>query len=338
MILPSEPTSSISKPNSKKKTDKKESPKPQIELPPIEISEPPTTVNVITVSTEGIVKRTPRHLYTRQRRGGMGVFDLETSSNDCPHLLTTVDEANSLVILTSMARAFRLPINKLSESPVHARGEALNARIPLEPEEKIAAILPEQATGYVAMVSQSGMVRSLRHHLFGEYLRPGTSVYNYREFGPLAAACWTPGDADLVIATKKGLAIRFSEKLIPPQGIRGIRVEAGDQAVAITSVFSDSGVFFLGNDGKGTIRQMAAFNPNKSPGGSGKYAMKTDRLVTALTIDQVKDIFIISRLGKIIRFSSDEVPATEGVVQGVNCISLRGDECMAAMLSEQALS
>jgi DNA gyrase subunit A len=158
-------------------------------------------------------------------------------------------------------------------------------------------------------------------------------MYHFSEFGPLASVCWTPGDADLFIVTRRGMAIRFSEKLTPPQGDYGIRLAENDQVVAITSVYPDSRVFLLGGDGKGIGRLMAGFAPNKSLGGSGKIAIKNNQVVSAFTVEPNDDIFIISRLGKIIRFTADEVPTTEGVVQGVNCISLRSDEAMASTSS-----
>ena len=308
---------------------KEEKPEPYIEAELLEPGELPTTLNLITISAQGIIKRTPRHLYLRQRRGGMGIFDLDTHGDDYPAFLTVADEAQSLLLFSNFARVFRLPVNKLPEAPVRARGESLSERITFEPDERLAAVLPDQAVGYVALVSQSGIVRCLRHHLFGEYLRPGTAMFNIKETGPLAAACWTPGDAELLIVTRNGMAIRFSEKLIPPRGEQGIRLGADDSVVAITSVDPESGVFLVGADGKGTIRQMAGFNPNKSTGGGGKYAMKADRVIAATRVDPGDDIFLISRLSKIIRFQANEVPATEGVVQGVNCITFRADETTA---------
>ena len=82
-------------------------------------------------------------------------------------------------------------------------------------------------------------------------------------------------------------------------------------------------------EGKGTIRQMGGFAANKTPGSGGKIAMSTDRLVAARTVEPADDVFLLSRLGKIIRFSAGEVPPKEGAVQGVACMSLRGDECVA---------
>jgi DNA gyrase/topoisomerase IV subunit A len=97
----------------------------------------------------------------------------------------------------------------------------------------------------------------------------------------------------------------------------------------------------LTEDGKGTIRLMSGFAANKSPGAGGKVIMKTDLLVGAFSVStpngEQDDIFAISQLGKIIRFQAGEVPAKEGVVQGVNCMNLRNDACRAFTLSTIAM-
>ena len=297
-----------------------------------EPAEPPTTINLITISARGRAKRTPRHLYSRQRRGGMGIFDLETTEDDPPTLLALADESQYLLLVTNLARAFRVSVRDLPESPVRSRGQSLVAQLPLLADERITLALPDQGKGYIALVSQHGHVRCLRHHYVGENLRPGTNLYT-PEFGPPAAACWTPGNSDLFIATRQGHAIRFAEKQVPLQGCLGIRLEPEDVAVGITAVHQDSGVLLVSADGKGTIRLMSGFSPNKMPGGGGKTAMRTDCLIGAATVDESDDFFIISRLSKIIRSRAAEIPAKEDAVQGVNCMALRADETMAVISS-----
>lgn len=297
----------------------------QENLPP----EPPTTINLVTISLDGYGKRTPRHLYDRQHRSGIGIFDLETQPPDHPAVLAVADESQTLLLFTDRARVFRLPMKKLDASAVRSKGVRLLDRQPVEADERIVAALPVQASGYVALASRRGGIRVLRHHLFGEHLRPGTAMYNVNEFGPLAAASWTPGDADILMVSRNGMAIRFAEKVVPPQGGMGMRLAEGDEIVAVTPVYDDSGVFLAGADGKGTIRLMSGFAPNKSMGGSGKIAMRNDRLVGAVTVEPQDDLFLISQLGKIIRFRTDEVPTTEGAIQGVNCMGVRLDQVVA---------
>jgi len=297
---------------------------------PLEPDEPPTPFNVVTLSTAGLIKRTPRHLYGRQRRGGMGIFDLELSADDAPACLAVVDESASLVLLTHQARAFRLPMSQLPEAPVHSKGQALSEPLGLEGSERVIWALPEKSKGYLALLSETGYVRLLPAHVVGEKMAPGTALYKAGDFGTLVAACWTGGNDDLFIATRQGIAIRFAARALPLPGGLSLRLEKDDVPVAITAVNAErNGVFLLGADGRGTIRLMAGFVANKSPGGGGKLALKTDRLVSAASVGPGADLFIISRLGKLIRFRANEVPPKEGVVQGVNCMALRGDETAA---------
>ena len=301
--------------------------------PSLEPSEPPTTLNLITISREGVIKRTPRHLYHRQRRGGMGIFDLEAREEDAPVALLVADEAQSLVVLTDRARAFRLPINALPASPVHSRGQSLGALLPLDPGETQAVFLSPHDRGYLAMLTAKGYVRVTPAHLVGEKMTPGLTLFKAEEYGAPVAACWTPGDSGLFIATQRGLAIRFPEKQVPLSGALGIRLETGDAVIALLSVRPDTGVFLLGSDGRGTIRLMSGFNANKAPGAGGKIALKTDRLVGAVVVEESDDLFLISRLSKIVRFTANEIPAKDGVVQGVNCMTLRADETAAVCAS-----
>ncbi len=299
-----------------------------------EPDEPPTSINIVTISREGLIKRTPRHFYGRQRRGGMGVFDLETADPDYPALLTAVDEEETVLLFSNDGRAFRLPLSKLEASPARARGRSLADLLPIQPHEQIIAALPENGGKYVALVSQRGWVRRVRDGYLGPKMLQGMRFHNVQEGGYLAAACWTAGDGELFIATREGRAIRFLESQVPTRGCLGMRVQVDDEAVAVTAVYPHSGVFMVGQDGKGTIRLMSGFSANKAPGAGGKNGLKTEHLVGAVTVNEADALFIISQMGKIIRFQAEEVPPKEGVVQGVNCMGLRGDVVTAVTKSE----
>ncbi len=314
-------------------TPKKGSPRSQATF---EISEPPTSLNLITLSRRGLIKRTPRHLYERQRRGGMGIVDLENNGDDPPTCLTIADESENILVITNRARGFHLPVKRLKERPVRSRGGWLTGHVPFEGDEQPRLLIPIQSQGYLILVTESGQVRRVRHHFFKNEMRLGNTLYSVSQLGPPVAACWSSGDGDLFIATRQGQAIRFAEQKVPFKGCLGLRLKAGDAIVSVTPVQADSGVFLLNAEGKGIIRLMSGFRANKAPGAGGKLAMKTDGLVAALAINQSDDVFIASRLGKIIRFQAAELSTTEGVVQGVHCISFRADEAVTAIDSHQA--
>ena len=298
-----------------------------------EPAEPPTTRNVITISASGMAKRTPRHLYGRQRRAGMGIFDLDTPEGDPPAFLTIADESQHLVLMSTQGRAFRLPVRDLPESPVRARGISLAQKFNFLPGERLGVVFSAEGGQYLLLVTERGQVRRIRYHYFGDNLMPGTLLYDIKEGGAPAAACWSPGDSEMFIATRQGLGIRFAERQIPVRGGLGIRVDPGDCVAAVVATTTTGQVFLQGNDGKGTVRAMAGFAANKAPGSGGKVAIKTERLVGATAVTEQDDLFIISRLGKMIRFRANEIPPKEGVVQGVICMSLRSDETMAVAAS-----
>ncbi len=298
------------------------------ETPP-EPSEAPTPYNVVTISKKGQGKRTPRHFYGRQRRSGMGVFDLETADDDPPAILVVAHEDEAVLLFTDFGRTFRLAVSSLAEAPVRARGQNIMNLFQFRPHEHIVAALPADGGQYVALASQRGWVRRVPAARLGRSLIPGMSFHDVQQGGYVTAACWTEGDGDLLLVTEQGKGIRFAENHVHKTGSLGLRVDLGDKVAAITAVTEDSGVFLLGEDGKGTIRQMSGFRANKAPGAGGKVVLKTDKLVGAVTVNPDDDLFIISQLGKIIRFKAGEVPPKEGVVQGVNCISLRNDTAAA---------
>lgn len=299
----------------------------------LEPSEPPTSAHLITISAAGLAKRTPRHLYSRQRRGGMGIFDLDSPGNDPPTFLAMATPAEMLTLLTNHGRVFRVPVAEISERPVRSRGELLNTRLPLRPEERLALVLPEPPDNgtFLVLVTERGQVRRIARPYLGASLQAGSVLLEPREGGAPAAACWSCGSDELLIAARSGQAIRFNERLVPVRGCLGMRVDPDDRVVAVAAAPADGQVFLLGQDGKGTIRLLAGFTANKAPGAGGKTAMKADPLVGVVAVTEQSDLFVLSRLGKLIRFRANEVPPKEGVVQGVHCMSLRADECVALL-------
>lgn len=297
-------------------------------LPPLEVTEPPTTAQIITISRSGLIKRTARHLYERQRRSGMGIFEIDLPDHDAPFALCHADEMDMLVLITNKARAFRLRVNEIASGPVRGKGQSL---VKLQDDEHPVVLLPNPRGLTLVLVSEKGYARALPAHVVGMGMTAGVSLYRYADFGPVAGACWSGGKGDLFIATRNGLGIRFPEKALAAPGSLGIRLENGDAAVGVAAVQppDGEGLLLVGSDGRGTVRLMEGFGPNKSPGGGGKIAFKSEKLIGVTAVTPESDVFVISRLCKIIRFKASEIPPKEGVVQGVNCMSLRGDECVA---------
>ena len=309
-------------------------PEPGAERLPAAATEASGPAQLVTISKAGSAKRTARHLYGRQRRSGMGIFDLELRSADTPILLVLADEDQHLLLITSSGRLQRLAVAALPATPVRGRGHALAELMSLEIDEYVCAALVVPAAGYVAFASREGFVRVLPAHLLGEQLRPGLEALDVLLYGAPAAACILESGADVLVATSGGRALRFAARLIPSAGVQGIRLENGEHVVGMAAVTDEVQVFLLGADGHGSVRPMSNFAANKAPGAGGKLLLKTARLVAIARVQLDCDLFVISQLCKLIRFAAAEVPASNGVVQGVDCMALRADETVALAASE----
>ncbi len=302
----------------------------------VDPSEAETTINVITVTSDDLVKRTPRHLYLRQRRSGMGNFDMQTDESRPVTKLCVADENEDILVITDHGRIFRIPVASLPQSDLRGKGEMLTKFLDAGSmdDESIIALLRADDGLYVNLISQRGWLRHVRKSYLGPTMTQGIRYHKISDGGYLVDACWSDGNQDIFIASRGGLGIRFSEKQVPSTGCLGMRVTPDDPVIAMTATDGDGGVFVMGADGKGTIRLMEGFRQNKAPGAGGKVILKTDRLVDAHAVDEGNDVFAISRTSKMIRFSADEVPAKTGVVQGVNCMALRKDEVMAFVVDK----
>ena len=179
-----------------------------------EPSEPPTPRNLITISRSGMAKRTPRHFYSRQRRGGMGVFDLDSGEDDPPAFLAEADESAGLLLLTDQGRAFRLNVAELAESPVRAKGISLPNRFAFREGERLAAVHADGTGSHLVLVTERGQVRRFAAHLVGSALRPGTALYDPKDGGAVAALCWSRQSAKTGLKSRSRFSLKSPAKKI----------------------------------------------------------------------------------------------------------------------------
>jgi DNA gyrase subunit A len=300
-----------------------------------EPAEPPTTQQIITISQRGVAKRTARHLYGRQRRSGIGVFDLVVDEHDFPAHIAVADENERLLLFSNLGRVFPIAVADIHQTEeLRAPGESLTDRFAFHGNEHLVGALPAEGGQYVILASQRGWVQRVAASYVGKSLIPGMSFHDVKQGGQITAVTWTNGSDEIFLATQQAQGIRFRETQVPARGgCLGLRVEPGDEVVAVASVTESSGVFVVGHDGKGTIRQMSGFRLNKAPGAGGKTIFKADQLIGAVTVQENDDIFILAQGGKMIRFKASEVPPKEGVVQGVNCMEVRNDVVTAVAVA-----
>ena len=293
----------------------------------------PDDVVAIAITGRGLAKRTPLNDYSTQRRGGIGVFDIQAPREDpVAHLLVTRTAAG-LLLLSNRGRAFYLPVDALPLTEVRGRGASLPERLLFSEGEQIAAALAldeADPRSTVLIASESGWLRTVHRNYVGPRLQPGTVLVDLRRGGAPAAMTLSSGAGDVLLVLRSGLAYRFPEKLAGRDGVRGILARPEDRVTAVVSIQSDEDeVLLVTADGQGTRRQMAGFAANKSAGGQGKVIIKSDAVASAVRVGPNDEALCISGLAKIIRFAVEEVPAKTGNVQGVAVLDTRGDSVAA---------
>jgi DNA gyrase subunit A len=294
----------------------------------------PDDVMVLTITSRGLAKRTPLNDYSTQRRGGVGVFDIQSTRDDLAAHLAVTRASASLLVLSSRGRAFRVPIDSLPLTEVRGRGASLPERLLFTEDETVAAVLAlddeQDPRNTVLIGTQNGWLRSLHRTYAGPRLQPGTLLSDPKRGGPPAVLALSNGNSDVLMVLRSGLGYRFSERLISREGVRGIQTRPDDYVVGVVSIQGDEDeVLLVTADGQGTRRQMAGFASNKSPGGQGKVIIKSDALAAAARVAAGDEALCISGFAKIIRFAVDEAPAKSGNVQGVSILDTRGDSLAA---------
>lgn len=294
----------------------------------------PDDVMVLTITARGLAKRSPLNDYATQRRGGIGVYDIQSTRDDLVAHLVLARESAGLLVLSSRGRAFRLPVDSLPLTEVRGRGASIPDRLMFSDDETVAAVLAlddeQDSRNTLLIATRSGWLRSLHRNYVGVRLQSGTLLSDPKRGGPPAVMTLSDGAGEVLTVLRSGLGYRFSERLISREGVRGIQVHPDDAVVGLVSVKSDEDeVLLVTADGQGTRRQMAGFAANKSPGGQGKVIMKTDALAGAVRAGDGDEVLCISGFAKVIRFAAGEVPAKSGNVQGVNVLDTRGDSLAA---------
>jgi DNA gyrase subunit A len=294
----------------------------------------PDDVMVITLTSRGLAKRTPLNDYSTQRRGGLGVFDIQSNRDDPVTHLLVARAGAGLLVLSTRGRAFRLPLDTVPLTDIRGRGGSLPERLMFTSDEAIGCVVAlddeHDTRSNLLIVTNSGLVRSVHRTYVGPRLQPGTLLSDPKRGGAPAGMTLSSGGGDVLIALRSGVGYRFDERLIRREGTRGIQTSPDDSVVGIVGVSGDDDeVLLVTADGQGTRRQMAGFSANKTPGGQGKMLIKTGALVGMAQVAEGDEALCITGFAKIIRFAAAEVPAKSSAVQGVSVLDTRGDSLAA---------
>jgi len=293
---------------------------------------------VITISHQGYIKRIHPAVYRQQRRGGRGVAGMETKEEDWVEHLFMASTHDYLCVFTGRGQLYWLKVHEIPLASRTSRGKPIVNLLDIEKEEMIASILrvrdfdPER---YVLFATRAGQVKKTSLAAYRHVSSRGINAINIDEGDSLIDARLTDGDNDLILATRKGMAIRFHESDVRPmgraaRGVRGIRLRPNDEVVGAVVVRHGASLLTVTRRGGGKRTDVDDYRVQRR-GGQGlinfRLSHKTGDVVGVREVTEEDELMLVTRGGVINRQSASEIRVIGRATQGVRLIALDpGDE------------
>ncbi len=297
---------------------------------------------VITVSHSGYIKRVAVSTYRSQRRGGKGKVAMATKEEDFVEHLFVASTHDYLLIFTDRGRVHWLKVWELPEMSRTARGKAIINLLLLEEGERFTSVLPVhafRADRFIVMATEHGVIKKTLLSAYGNPRAGGIIAINLDEGDRLISVRVTDGNQHILMATRKGLSIRFNETDARPlgratRGVRGISLGKGDQLIAMEAVQDESTILSVTENGYGKRTELSAYRV-QGRGGKGIISIKTGErngdCVGVLQVGRDDQLMMVAASGKIIRMSMKDVKTIGRNTQGVKMIDLEGKDRVVAL-------
>jgi DNA gyrase subunit A len=300
---------------------------------------------VVSVSSAGYVKSVIAKAYRTQARGGRGIKGAAVREDDViEHLLHTSAHAY-LLFFTNRGKVYRVRAHEIPRKDRTAKGVLIQSVLPLEPDEVIEAVIDTrdyETNRYLVMFTRSGLVKKSK---FADYDSRNQVLVAIKlvDDDEVVAVRQTKGESDLMMFTKNGLGIRFSESDVRPtgrasQGVRGIRLREGDEVVSAAVADEADEVLILTAGGYGKRVKMDEFRVQKR-GGVGVIAMKTTRVrgpvAAARAVSAGDEIVVTSSDGIVMRAEAKSISRQKRPSTGVKVMNLDDGAVLSALAIAQ---
>ncbi|MBW2122842.1 MAG: DNA gyrase subunit A [Deltaproteobacteria bacterium] len=305
---------------------------------------------VVTISHTGYIKRNPISLYRSQHRGGKGKLGMGVKETDFVQHLFIASTHDTLLFFTTAGKAHWLKVHQIPQASRASRGKAVVNLLSLGSSERLTAVLSlkEFHPGhYITLATRKGVVKKVDVMAFSHPRAGGILAIHLDPEDELICANLTDGEQDLFLATRMGMAIRFSESGIRPmgrnaRGVRGISLARDDYVVGMEIVRDDRNILVVTEKGYGKRTRASAYR-RQSRAGRGLITVRiTERNGPVVAVRQVsddQDLMIVTDKGKIIRLRVKDIPTVGRITQGVKLIDTEADDRVvaAAPLAEKEL-
>ena len=285
---------------------------------------------VITLSHFGYIKRMPIDTYKSQKRGGKGITGMTTKEDDFVKQIFTASTHDTILFFTNKGKLYKLKGYQIPESGRTAKGTAIVNLLKLDSGEKVSTIIPIQnfAEGkYLLMGTKSGLIKKTPLNEYDSSRTTGLLAIALKDDDELIDVRLTDGQDNIVMVTKKGLAITYSEKDVrsvgrTAQGVIGIRLDDGDEVIGMESIIVGSKATLLSitENGFGKRTELDEYRV-QNRGGRGvltyKITPKTGDIVGIRIATGEEDVMLITDKGTIIRLRVEDISVLGRSTQGV---------------------
>lgn len=288
---------------------------------------------VVTLTHFGYVKRQPVDVYKTQRRGGRGISGMTRRDEDFVSDLYVCSTHDYLMFFTNKGKVYRMKGYEIPESSRAGRGTNVVNLLPLEKDEKISSVVKtsdiQDESKYFVMVTRKGIIKRTQFNAYTNVRKSGLIAITLDEDDELAWVKITDGSSRLIIATKDGMSICFSEedaRVIgrTARGVRAIALEEGDHVIGMAVADEGDSILTVSQSGLGR-RTSAQEYRLQSRGGKGLrnyYCDKNGPVAGFCAVDEDQDIILITDSGIVIRIPADQISAQSRYAGGVKVMRL----------------
>ncbi len=293
---------------------------------------------VVTVSHEGYIKRIPVDTYRRQRRGGRGVSGMSTKEEDWVEHLFIASTHDYILFFTAHGRVHWLKVHQVPQTSRTARGRPIINLIRISKDDRIAAMLPVREFDedrYLLFATRKGLVKKTALAAYSNVRSGGINAINIVGGDELIDVRLTTGDDQVVLASRRGKAIRFHESEVremgrAARGVRGIVLARGDEVVDMVVVQDQAALLVVTERGMGKRTQISQYRMQRR-GGKGvinvRLSRKTGNVVSIKEVQDEDELVLVTRKGIVNRQRVAEIRETGRNAQGVRLINLdTGDQ------------
>ena len=301
---------------------------------------------VVTLTHAGYVKRIAKSTYRAQHRGGKGIMAMTTKEEDYAERMVVVSTHDDLMFFTNLGRVYQIKCYQIPEAGRAARGTAMVNILQISGGEKVTNMIPVPAdtTGLsLVMATRGGMIKKTSMSEFQNLRKNGLIAIVLKEEDELVNVALTRGNDEILMGTRNGMCIRFSEEHIRTcgrvsMGVKAIRLEEGDYVIDMARIEENSQVLVITAKGYGKRTPCSEYREQARNGKGIRAMMVTDKtgpLAAQLLVQPEEDILLITGDGTIIRARVADIRLSGRNTQGVRIMRIaEGSEVVAVARSE----